>query len=462
MSERKIAVFGGSFNPPGIHHRLIAKKLVKMIDEVVILPCGTRPDKSITNDIEPSHRAAMVSMNFRDIPGVTIDLSDLEKEGDFTTNYDLQQRYISKGKVWHVVGADLIQGGASGRSPIQMEWFRGNEIWDRFNFIVAMRSGIPLEAEDLPPSRIVLEPEISGASSEIRERIFRHRNIHGLVTSEVEDYIRRYNLYRGTAPSKSSFLHLETPKLLVISDKGSKQAQGVSQTLQFLSNKRRPNMIAVVGGDGTMLGAIKKHWSSYLPFFGINTGHLGFLLNDIQIDGQNSLPDTFTVHNLPMLYFEATLIDGGVTCGYAFNDVWLERQGPQTGWCEVSVDGTRRIDKLVGDGVLVSTPQGSTAYARALGAAPIPLDTSSLILVGSNIVEPIGWKYANLSLRSEIELKVLERKKRPVVGYYDGEKIGKVDSIKIRVSRAARVELAFTPGRDLAEKISSVQFKNHF
>jgi NAD+ kinase len=462
VSERKIALFGGSFNPPGIHHKLIAKKLVKIFDDVIVRPCGSRPDKSITNDIEPSHRAAMVTMTFRDIPGITIDLSDLEKEGNFTTNYELQQIYLSKGQVWHVIGTDLIAGGASGRSPIQMEWSKGLEIWDRFNFVVCARAGIPLEPEDLPPSRMVLEPEIIGASSEIRERVFRHRNFHGLVTSEVEDYILRYNLYRGTAPAKSSFLNLEVPKLLVITDKSNKQAQEVNQALLTLTNKRRPNMIVVVGGDGAILGAIKKYWTSYLPFFGINTGHLGFLLNDIQIDEQNLLPSEFVVHNLPMLYFEATLVGGEVTHGYAFNDVWLERHGPQTSWLRISVDGTERIDKLVGDGILVSTPQGSTAYARALGAAPVPLDTASLILVGSNVVEPIGWKYANLSLKSQICIQSLDRKKRPVIGFHDGEKIGKVESIKIGVSRAARVELAFTPGRDLAEKISAVQFKNHF
>ena len=74
---QRIAVFGGSFNPPGLHHRLVAEALVGHFDRIIVVPCGPRPDKLTTNDVETVYRAALADIAFRDLPRVEVDLFDL-------------------------------------------------------------------------------------------------------------------------------------------------------------------------------------------------------------------------------------------------------------------------------------------------------------------------------------------------------------------------------------------------
>ncbi len=148
MAQR-IAVFGGSFNPPGRHHRLIAESLAKDFDKVLIVPCGPRPDKATTQDIDLVYRAALVDLAFRDLPKVEIDSSDLEY-AIFTRTHELQQRYEPMGELWHVIGADLAVGGAKGESFIHRVWQDGPRLWQELNFIVVNRPGFDLAPEDYP------------------------------------------------------------------------------------------------------------------------------------------------------------------------------------------------------------------------------------------------------------------------------------------------------------------------
>src|SRR5688572_25205873 len=119
--KRTVAVFGGNFNPPGLRHRRIAEELTRNFDEVVIVPCGPRPDKIVTNDIDPLYRAALTTIAFRGVKGIEIDHFDLEQES-FTRTCELEMRYGGRGEVWHVIGSDLIEGGKEGKSTIQRYW----------------------------------------------------------------------------------------------------------------------------------------------------------------------------------------------------------------------------------------------------------------------------------------------------------------------------------------------------
>ncbi|MGV3663758.1 MAG: hypothetical protein ACO1TE_26545, partial [Prosthecobacter sp.] len=117
-----IALFGGSFNPPGNHHAAIAGRLAEMFDEVRVIPCGPRPDKPVTGTVPPVFRAALADIVFGGLgKGIVVDLSDFEQD-TFTRNYELQERFEAEGEVWHVVGEDLIVGGARGESAIQQTW----------------------------------------------------------------------------------------------------------------------------------------------------------------------------------------------------------------------------------------------------------------------------------------------------------------------------------------------------
>lgn len=449
-----IAIFGGSFNPPGVHHRAIVEHLSKFFQRVIVVPCGPRPDKPTTTEVAPIHRAVMADLNFRGLPQVEVDLFDLE-ESTFTRTHDLEQRYAHLGELWHIVGADLIAGGARGESVIQREWAHGAEIWNDLRFAVVARSGNNVDAADLPPHSRLFEVQLAGAAVEIRSKVFHRQQVDRLLQPDVARYIERHGLYRGAPPSRSGRLQLNHERLMFVRDDMNPAACRIAQELGP-GDERDPTLIVVVGGDGTMLRAIREHWRRRVPFYGINAGHLGFLLNDTSpadFSGRELM-----LEQVPLLWVEAEDPDGQVHTALAFNDAWVERAAGQAAWIRVLVNGQERIPRLVGDGVLVSTAAGSASYARAMGATPMPLNTPALLLVGSNVLKPEFWKPVVLPLDSRLEWSTLDPHKRPLVGYIDGVCQGPVHTMRARVSNIAAVELAFEPQHDPASKLARIQF----
>ncbi len=451
---KSIAVFGGSFNPPGEHHRAIVREVAAVVDEVVVVPCGPRPDKPPTNDVATVFRAAMVDMNFRGLAKVTVDLSDLEN-CVFTRTCELDERFRRDADVWHVVGADLVAGGGRGGSEIQRLWHDGTRLWSEAQFIVVHRPGYDLNAADLPPHHRVIEIAYDGASSGIRSQLFHHQATEGLLLPEVAAYIERHGLYRGAPPVRQARWTLADPKFLVVADDRNPVALELADRLGP-SNETNPNLIVVIGGDGTMLRAIRQHWRRRVPFFGVNTGHLGFLLNEQS--PHELLNQSLILEHLPLLYAEAVGQDGRTHQALAFNDAWVERATGQTAWLQVRVDGRERMPELVADGALVSTAAGSTSYARAMGAIAVPLNTPVLLLVGSNVLRPSSWKPVVMPLDAQVELRTLDPQKRPLHGYIDGVSQGLVHTLRARVSNIASVELAFAPTYHPEAKLAQIQF----
>jgi NAD kinase len=212
-----------------------------------------------------------------------------------------------------------------------------------------------------------------------------------------------------------------------------------------------------------MLHAIREHWRKRVPFYGINTGHLGFLLNnnadatDVP-GGADFWKRDLLVFQLPLLHVESTSLSGQVTTRHAFNDAWVERASGQTAWVQLKVNGEVRLAKVVADGMLVGTAAGSTSYARAMGGAPIPFDTPVLQLVGSNVLSPGYWRSATLPIESVVEMTTLDPQKRPLQAYVDGVSQGEVSSMRVRVSNTAAAELAFVPPYDPTTKLLDLLF----
>ncbi len=476
----RLALYGGSFNPPGEHHRLTARALAEHVDQVVVVPCGPRPDKPVTHDVPGIHRAAMVDMTFRREPKTRIELSDLEAS-QFTSNCELERRFADDGEggreVWHVVEAAWLRGGAAGQSPIQTSWQDGGKLWRDGRFLALRRVGEELPPRDLPPRCQVIELPWPAPPS-IRDKVFHHQPIDGLVTPEVAAYIERHRLYRGGPTSQSMQLRLDKVRGLVFADPRGAEARALAEVYRRWEHED-PNVILVIGGDGTMLHAIREHWRLRLPFYGVNTGHMGFLLNDQSVgrtgspscrrssraageDDTSSGPEfahtDLVVAHMPLLYVETEDSTGQRHTSLAFNDAWVERETGQTAWIEVKVNGEVRLPKLVADGALVATAAGSTAYAHAMGATPVPLNSPVLTLVGSNVLRPHQWRPAVLPLSAEVELTSLDPDKRPLHGYIDGVSQGIVRSLRARVSHIAAAELLFHPRHDPAVKLARIQF----
>jgi NAD+ kinase len=454
----RIAIFGGSFNPPGNHHRSIATLLAQEFDEVRVIPCGPRPDKPVTGSIPAIYRAALCDLAFGDLPKVTVDLFDLE-QATFTRNYELQTRYAHEGEIWHVVGADLIAGGSESASAIQRSWAYGAELWQTARFAVLTRPGHEIDHADLPPHAKLFPLEEMGSSSAIRDALSRDEDVDALVTTRVLDYIERYGLYRAPIPGTYAQCSLEGVPFHLQADAFNPRAQAWIKDIGPGVSEDEASFITVLGGDGAMLRCIREHWRKRLPFFGINAGHLGFLMNaPEQAFGCPFPPSDVILRQLPMLYLEFETAAGEIKTAYGFNDAWLERSTSQSAWLEVSVNGVKRLPKLVADGALVATAAGSTAYARSMGASPLLADTPAWLLVGSNVMEPAHWRSALLSIDSTVEIRCLSPQHRPVLAYVDGLSMGEVVAIRARISRAAAAELAFCASHDMADKIAAIQF----
>lgn len=197
-AKKKIAVYGGSFNPPGKHHRQIVKTLVKNFDKVIVFPCGYRKDKASVGAIWLGHRKNLVLLAFSGIEKVEFDFSDLDND-TFTPTYQVDKRFkdvFPEAQICHVVGADIVAGGRANDSEIHRTWDKGCEIWRDLNFVVLTRPGYDIEPHDLPASAEIVDMgEIYGSGTMIRLHLRNKKPISHLVDEEVEKYINKNNLY---------------------------------------------------------------------------------------------------------------------------------------------------------------------------------------------------------------------------------------------------------------------------
>lgn len=475
---KKIAVFGGSFDPPGLHHRRIVEELRKHFDSVVVVPCGPRPDKPL-EDIEPIHRAALADLTFNRLDRVDVELSDLEL-AQFTPTHELDARFKARDggtEVWHVIGSDLIKGGAAGRSFIQQTWQRGQDVWRDLNFAVLGRREHEFGSADLPPrsQSIPIGPECHGSSKVLRDLLAERKAVDGLMAPGAVDYVTRHRLYRRNNPVRSINMTLPNPRLIIYCDSYNQKAKAWADKFRRYEVKEDPNCVLVIGGDGTMLRAIQQYWRLRVPFFGINAGHLGYLMNNAAEVVESCFPPpTIVSRPMPLLFVEMLTVGGDDhkfgeegnpdrppkwVDGLCFNDAWVERASGQTAWLEVTIDGRKRLERLVCDGLLFATPAGSTAYAKSMGATPLLADTTAWLMVGSNVMQPVHWKSALLPMDAKVHVKNRQRQRRPLEGFMNGQSVGPIREMKVRISRIAAVELAYDPHHDITEKINEGYYR---
>lgn len=195
-TKKRIAVFGGSFNPPGLHHRRIVEQLSQQFDQVLVIPCGFRPDKSSAKLVTPAQRRWMIEKTFSDLINVEILYFDLES-GEFTRTYDLDEQLSRQydGELWHAVGTDIIQGGANARSEVHQVWYRGEELWSKLNFAIVSRRDVPASPADFPRKSELVRFETIGSSTDIRKKTFAGEPIDRLVVPGLAEFIAKEKLY---------------------------------------------------------------------------------------------------------------------------------------------------------------------------------------------------------------------------------------------------------------------------
>lgn len=223
----------------------------------------------------------------------------------------------------------------------------------------------------------------------------------------------------------------------------------------------RADAVVVLGGDGTMLNAMHQLIDEDLdrPVYGLNVGTVGFLMNRYQRGAPlaERLARARPIAVSPLCMVAVTQ-HGDEYSFYAVNEVSLLRETRQTAKIEISVDGRVRIPELAADGVLLSTPVGSTAYNFSASGPILPLDSQMLALTPISPFRPRRWKGAVLPDRSRVVFRVLEPDKRPVAAVADQKELRDIAEVRLAICAERRLTLLFDPGHALDERIVAEQF----
>ena len=220
---------------------------------------------------------------------------------------------------------------------------------------------------------------------------------------------------------------------------------------------KKAEVIIVSGGDGFMLKTIKKFNKFNKPFYGINCGSIGFLLNKYiakKIEYKIEKAKSIQINPLQII----TRSKGNKKNVFlAINELSLFRQSKQTALLQLNVNKKILIKKLIGDGVMISTPAGSTAYNLSVNGPILSLNSKLVAITPISPFRPRRWKGKIISDRTKINVVNLDPQKRPVAAVADNNEIRNVISVSASVNKNIKIKLLFNPGESLFKKIKSEQ-----
>lgn len=217
------------------------------------------------------------------------------------------------------------------------------------------------------------------------------------------------------------------------------------------------SVIVAIGGDGTLLNALRKSEGRDVPVYGMNRGSVGFLMNSPHVEDLQTRiaeAESVTIHPLSM---QATDVHGNTFQSIAFNEVSLLRQVRQAAKIRITVDDIVRMDELICDGILVATPAGSTAYNLSAHGPILPLKSDILALTPISAFRPRRWRGALLPASASIRFDVIEPQSRPVSATADEFEVRDVANVEISQSPISKT-LLFDKGHSLEERILKEQF----
>ncbi|HTI87263.1 MAG TPA: NAD kinase [Alphaproteobacteria bacterium] len=218
-------------------------------------------------------------------------------------------------------------------------------------------------------------------------------------------------------------------------------------------------VIVALGGDGLMLQALREVMEKHIPVFGMNCGSVGFLMNDYSDDGLVERLAAAKPTRITPLAMHVVDTAGKHHDALALNEVSLFRTTYQAVKVEIVVDGKTQMDELICDGILISTPAGSTAYNLSAHGPILPIDAPLLALTPISPFRPRRWRGAILSNNAVVTFRARETEKRPVSAVADNVEFKNIAEVVVRETRAHQVTLLFDPGTGLEERVLSEQFR---
>ena len=225
-------------------------------------------------------------------------------------------------------------------------------------------------------------------------------------------------------------------------------------------NKMRfKNIIIVIGGDGFMLQTLKKYKNSKKYFYGINSGNYGFLMN--KYSSKNIVKNLLKAKMISISPLEMTVINNKnyKKNHIAINEVSILRQSRQAASLLIKSGSQNIIKKLVSDGVLVSTPAGSTAYNLSVHGPILSLNSKKLSISPISAFRPRRWRGKIVSDKSMITIKNLNPKKRPISAVADNVEIRNAKKIIIKTNKKIKFNLLYDQNRSLQKKIKIEQLR---
>src|SRR6188508_1445339 len=220
----------------------------------------------------------------------------------------------------------------------------------------------------------------------------------------------------------------------------------------------RADVVVALGGDGLMLQTLRRAMKTDKPIYGMHRGTIGFLMNEFREKGLRERLQAAQITIIHPLVMQVRDIKGKLHEHYAVNEVSLFRQTYQEARLAISIDGKERLAELMGDGVLVATPAGSTAYNLSAQGPIIPINASLLALTPISPFRPRRWRGALLPDSARVTLRVIDPERRPVAAVADHAEVRAVRDVDIRMDHSISMQMLFDPGHSLDERILSEQF----
>ena len=250
-------------------------------------------------------------------------------------------------------------------------------------------------------------------------------------------------------------------RVQIISDKNQKSSKIKSIIQKKISQNKveRSNIIIVIGGDGFMLQTLKKNRKSKKFFYGINSGSYGFLMN--KFSSKNLINNLHKAKMITISPLEMVVKNNKnqTKKHIAINEVSILRQSRQAASLSINHGSKQVIKKLVSDGVLVSTPAGSTAYNLSVHGPILRLNSKKLSISPISPFRPRRWKGKIVSDRSKILIKNLNSKKRPISAVADNIEIRNAKNIIVKTNQKIKFNLLYDKNKSLQKKIKLEQLR---
>lgn len=219
------------------------------------------------------------------------------------------------------------------------------------------------------------------------------------------------------------------------------------------------DVVVALGGDGLMLQTLHRVMRTGIPVYGMNFGSVGFMMNTFSEDDLEQRLDAVQRTRIFPLSMQVTDTSGQTQTALALNEVSLFRSTYQAAKIQIIVDGEIRLEELICDGILLSTPAGSTAYNLSAHGPILPIEAELMALTPISPFRPRRWRGAILSNLAEVRFVTRESEKRPVSAVADNVEFQNILEVTVKEDRTHGVTLLFDPGTSLEERVLSEQFR---